>query len=154
MSRGTAGTGMWKVGIQNKAWEENGSDVENFDETRARVPEPPPLLPPAVWQGDAYIRISVKLDQIPHNMSKQRKMIKSWVNAPNTARPLPSVWASALHNCFCVLGCLHVRVIHWFTAHNWDVGQWGSSALYNSFNPQKDFIFAFTPFIHPQKPIF
>lgn len=53
----------------------NGAAVEKSDEVRAAVPEQPQS--PAVWQGDAYIRILVKLDQALRNMSIQRQMIKS-----------------------------------------------------------------------------
>lgn len=55
----------------------NGAAVEKSDEVRAAVPEQPQPQPPAVWQGDAYIRILVKLDQALRNMSIQRQMIKS-----------------------------------------------------------------------------
>lgn len=143
MSWGTLGTRMYKVGKDTEQ-DLRGKRIR-CREMRCELEfHSPPVYPLAVWQGVAYIRISIKLDQTLHNMSIQRKMIKSWVNAPNTTRPLPSVWASALHNCFCVLSCLHVHVIHWFTAHTWDVGQWRSSALYNSFKA----------FIHPQPPYF
>lgn len=60
--------------------------------------------------------------------------------------PLPSVWASPLHNSLflCVSGLAAcVRVIHCFTAHTRDGSQWRSAALYNSFRPHKDFLFLF-----------
>lgn len=55
----------------------NGAAVEKSDEMRAPVPEQLQPQSPAVWQGDAYIRILVKLDQALCNMSIQRQMIRS-----------------------------------------------------------------------------
>lgn len=73
--------------------------------------------------------------------------------------PLPSVWASALHNSLflCVSApAACVRVIHCFTAHSRDGSQWRSTALYNSFRPHKDFLFllvaALTRFFFPPFP--
>lgn len=59
----------------------NGAAVEKSDEMGAPVPEQPrpqpQPQPPAAWQGDAYVRILVKVDQALLNMSIQRQMIKS-----------------------------------------------------------------------------
>lgn len=90
----------------------------------------PNTQPPAVWQGDAYIRISVKLDQTLRNMAIQRQMIKSWVNALNTARPLPSVWASALHNCFCVCWAACVCTLFIDSLHTLGMSANGEAALF------------------------
>lgn len=55
----------------------NGAAVEKSDEMGAPVPEQPQPQPPAAWQGHAYVRILVKVDQALLNMSIQRQMIKS-----------------------------------------------------------------------------
>ena len=80
------------------------------------------------------------------------------VRSTTPSCPLPSVWASALHNSlfFSVSGW--PQVIHCFTAHTRDGSQWRSTALYNSFRPHKDFLLlvldAFTVYFFSSRLVF